>query len=107
MAGSIDIVTRAFAGPQIRADTLTLTLDELSRLGFGLVHRNHCIDVTLDRERLRLAAHPCSAAPITIRIGDTEATVGGGQIQEFERAPRAPIASAVVPPVVVAPSADR
>ena len=72
MAATIDIVTRAFAGVRTEGDALVLD----PRLPVGLrqarfmVHyRRQRIEVTVDHERLRLAAHPGSAPGVRVRIG--------------------------------------
>lgn len=100
MAGSIDIVTRAFAGVQLHADVLTFTPGlpaELHRVEFGLHHRHHCVDVTLDHERLGLAPQPCTAAPVRVQVGELRATLDGGRTQEFDITWRAPSTPALVP----------
>ena len=83
MAGTVDIVTRAFAGLQMHADHLTFDPhppDALHRVRFETQYRGQRIDVTLDATHLRLAAHPCAAAtPVHIRVAGTELTLRGGQ----------------------------
>ena len=84
MAGTVDIVMRAFAGLHTRADVLTFDPrlpPALRFVEFQVLHRGQRIDVTLDHERLRLAAHSCSAAsPVHVRVGGTDATLGGGEV---------------------------
>ena len=92
MAGTVDMVMRAFAGLQIRGDTLAFTPGlphELHQLGFRVHYRGQCIDVTLDHQRLRLAAHPCTTtAPIRIDLAGTPITLAGGQTHEITLNPR-------------------
>lgn len=83
MAGTVDIVTRAFAGLQMHADRLTFDPhlpDPLRRVRFETQYRGQRIDVTLDATHLRLAAHPCAAAtPVHIQVAGTQLTLRGGQ----------------------------
>ena len=83
MAGTVDIVTRAFAGLQLRSDALTFDPclpKALQQVEFQVRYRGHRIDVTLDHERLRLAAHPCAASPpVTIHVAGAQVTLGSGQ----------------------------
>ncbi|WP_344253225.1 glycosyl hydrolase family 65 protein [Pseudonocardia hydrocarbonoxydans] len=87
MAGTVDIITRAFAGLRVRADTLTLTPglpEELHRVEFQIHYRGQRIDVTLDHDRLRLAAHPCAAAAaVRVDVAGTPITLGGDQVREL------------------------
>ena len=71
MAGTIDIVTRAFAGVRTEGDVLVFD----PRLPVGLrqarfvVHyRRQRIEVTVDHERLRFAVHPCSVPGVRVRV---------------------------------------
>jgi trehalose/maltose hydrolase-like predicted phosphorylase len=88
MAGTVDIVTRAFAGVHFRDGALTFDPclpEELRGVGFGLQYRGQRIDVTLDHARLQLAAHPCAAAPrVRIVVAGTDTTLGGGETLDFE-----------------------
>ena len=91
-AGSIDIITRAFAGLQRRAGGLAFAPGlppELRRVQFGLQHHDHCMDVTVDHDRLRLATHPCAAAAFSVEVNGTRGTLHGGQVREFDLAQRA------------------
>ncbi|MBJ7450459.1 MAG: HAD family hydrolase [Blastococcus sp.] len=87
MAGTVDIVTRAFAGMQIHADTLTFAPRlpaELRGARFQIQHRGQRIDVALDHDRLLLAAQDCAAAaPVRIDVAGTTITLGAGQAHEF------------------------
>lgn len=89
IAGTLDIVARSFAGMQMSADCLTFDPrppEEIRRAAFVVEYRGQCIDVTLDRRRLRLAARACrSADPVLIRAAGRDVRLGGGQVVEFER----------------------
>jgi trehalose/maltose hydrolase-like predicted phosphorylase len=84
MAGTVDIVTRAFAGLQIRDDSLSFDPclpDALHRLQFEVQFRGQRVDVTLDHIWIRLAAHPCAAAPpVRVRVAGIVLTLDGGHV---------------------------
>ena len=87
MAGTIDIVTRAFAGMQIDRDQLTFDprLPEALRgLRFQVQYRGRRINVSLDHDRLRLVAHSYTNAPgVHVNVAGTHVTLGGGEAREF------------------------
>ena len=92
MAGTIDLVTRAFAGVQTHADTLSFAPrlpDELHRAQFQVQYRGHRIDVTVDHARLHLASHRCAGVQdVNVDVAGTHAVLGGGQELEFESGTR-------------------
>jgi len=87
MAGTIDLVTRAFAGLQTRADTLMFTPRlpfEVREVRFQVTFRGQRIDVRLDHDRLHLAVHPCAGGPeIHVEVAGTRVLLCGGQEHEF------------------------
>lgn len=86
MAGTIGIITRAIAGLQVEADTLSFTPrlpSGLRRAQFQVQYRRQRIDVALDHERLRLSAHPCSAAGVRVSVAGNVVTLDGGKSHEF------------------------
>ena len=86
MAGTIDLITRVFAGLQTRADLLAFNPrlpDELREVRFQVMYRGQCIDVTLDHDRLRLVALPeAAAAAVRIEVAGSQFHLGGGQTRE-------------------------
>ncbi len=72
MAGTIDIVTRAFAG--ITVDGNTVTIDprlppHLAAARFELQHRGQRLRVSLSQASTHVTAHPCSANPdVDVRV---------------------------------------
>lgn len=72
MAGTIDIVTRAFAG--VAVDGNSMTLDprlptRLARARFELQHRGQRLRVSLSPASTEVAADPCSANPdVAVRV---------------------------------------
>jgi len=82
MAGTVDIVTRAFAG--VRTDGDVLVFDPRLPVGmrqarFVVHYRRQRIEVTVDHERLRFAVHPCSVPGVRVRVGTRSLTLEGGQ----------------------------
>lgn len=88
MAGTADIVGRAFAGLRIGPDALVFEPRlpaELRQARFQILFRGQRIDVTLDQARLQLSAHPCvTAAPVNIQVAGTRTTLGGGETLAFD-----------------------
>ncbi len=87
MAGTIDIVSRAFAGLQIRTDALMFTPalpDEVHDVRFQVSYRGQRIDVLLDYRRLRLTALPCATAgEVTVDVAGDRSRLSGGQTREW------------------------
>jgi len=93
MAGTIDIITRSFAGLRTQDDTLTFDPalpDGLHRAQFQIQHRGQRIRVSLDQTGLHLAADPCRANPrVRVIVAGAAATLTGGQACDFPPAPHA------------------
>ncbi|MCK0093461.1 hypothetical protein MWU77_22030 [Rhodococcus sp. F64268] len=86
MAGTVDIVTRSFAGVRFESDRLVLTPQmppEIRELQFRLHYRGHRIDVRLDESTLTLTAHRCTAAAVTVDVDGARRTLGDGQTLQF------------------------
>jgi beta-phosphoglucomutase family hydrolase len=87
MAGTIDIVTRSFAGMRIEADGLSFTPrlpHKLRHATFQVQYRGQRIDVWLDHTHLRLTARPCRVASrVRVDIGGMSTTIGPGETTEF------------------------
>ncbi|MDD7966149.1 glycosyl hydrolase family 65 protein [Actinomycetospora lemnae] len=86
MAGTIDIVTRSFAGLRLRDSALTfdprLPVD-LHHVDFEVRHRGQRIAVSLDHERLLLESCPCAAAPpVTVTVAGRDMTLEEGHTLE-------------------------
>ena len=99
MAGTIDIVTRAFAGQRTEDDTVTLDPhlpDGLRRARFQLQHRGQRLRVCLDHDLVTVAVDHCAANPqVRLRVDGRTETITGGQAVVFPRAdPAGPPASA-------------
>jgi len=88
MAGTIDIVTRAFAGLALADDPLSFhprLPSRLRRVDFQLHHRRQRLGVSLDHDRLRLTtAADGPTAPIEVRVGDRRVHLPGGTAVDIE-----------------------
>lgn len=89
MAGTIDILTRSFAG--LRTAGTTVLLDPvlpagLHGLRFRLQHRGQRLQVSIDDNTLTVNAEPCAADPrIRLRVGVHETSLAGGTTRRFRR----------------------
>ena len=82
MAGTVDIVTRAFAGLRTEGKLLAFEPrmpDGLRQVRFTVHHHRHRIAVTLDHERLRLTGDACSGPGVRVRVGTRTLNLTGGR----------------------------
>lgn len=88
MAGTIDIVTSAFAGLALADDALAFQPQlprELGHVGFNIHHRGQVVQVSLDHGRIRLtAAEELGAADIVVRVGDEQRQLRAGDALEVQ-----------------------
>lgn len=86
MAGTIDLVTRSFAGPprpSRHPDVQPPVADQLKEARFQVQYRCNRISVCIDHERLRLAALPSlAAATVRIEVAGSQFRLGGNQTLE-------------------------
>ncbi|MFC5999600.1 beta-phosphoglucomutase family hydrolase [Quadrisphaera sp. GCM10027208] len=79
MAGTIDIVTRSFAGVQLQDAAVTFDprLPEgLEAVSFTLVHRGQRFRVDISQEHVQVSADPCAANPqVQVRVGSRRLAV--------------------------------
>ena len=87
MAGTLDLVTRTFAGLQTRSDTLEFTPQlppELREIRFQVSYRGHRIDAALNHQRLHLAVHPSAGGnDIQVKVASTRMVLRSGQEHDF------------------------
>ncbi|MEW1986817.1 beta-phosphoglucomutase family hydrolase [Pseudarthrobacter oxydans] len=91
MSGTVDIVTRAFAGLQTEAGALTFAPRLPTRLGsagFQILYRGHRIDVHLSAETLRIRLQPCSAPAVRIGVQGLYQQLAGGDGMDFPLVPK-------------------
>ncbi|HEY9558715.1 MAG TPA: beta-phosphoglucomutase family hydrolase [Acidimicrobiales bacterium] len=88
MAGTIDIVTRAFAGLALSDDPLSFhphLPSGLRRVDFQLHHRGQLLGVSLDHDRLRLTtAADGPSDPVEVFVDDRRVQLPGGTAVDIE-----------------------
>ncbi len=83
MAGTVDIVQRAYTGMEMRGDALRFDPqlpDELKQLEFDIDYRGHWLHLDVSHQRMRFTTRPGNVAPIRV-------VVRNGQEHELELAP--------------------
>src|SRR5690606_27220867 len=92
MAGSVDLLQRAFTGVETRADTLWLNPvlpDELTELHFRLRYRDHYgVQIAVDHERLVIGGAGAEPRPLRLRVRDEERVFDPRGAQELLLRPR-------------------
>ncbi|WP_170839472.1 glycosyl hydrolase family 65 protein [Micromonospora halophytica] len=83
MAGTLDLAERGYLGLETRHDALWLNPrlpQEMVSLHTLLTYRSHQLHLTVTRHDLTLAASPCNARPVTVRVaGHPPTTISSGQ----------------------------
>ena len=72
MAGTVDLVERAYVGLEIRDDVLWFDPDlppEVNRLRYALLFRGHWIDVEVDGDRFSIGHRRSAAGAVTVGLG--------------------------------------
>jgi beta-phosphoglucomutase family hydrolase len=87
MAGTVDIVTRVFAGYRTENDVVVLDpqLPEgVVSAQFGLLHRGQRLQVRIDQDFVEVTADPCATNPrVRVRVGGQTATMTCGHAVVF------------------------
>ncbi|GAA4380718.1 glycoside hydrolase family 65 protein [Agromyces bauzanensis] len=86
MAGSVDLVTRCYAGLEMRDDRLWFHPQlpaEISSIRFHLVYRDQALSVTFSQDELRITSLPGEAAPIRIVVEGIESEFATGEERRF------------------------
>lgn len=87
MAGTIDILTRSFAG--LRTDGSTIVLDPdlpagLHALQFRMQHHGQRLRVVIGENTMSVTADPCSTDPgVRLRVGSHEDSLVSGTTRRF------------------------
>jgi alpha,alpha-trehalase len=87
MAGTVDLVQRAYTGLEARGDVLRLAPclpGPLRRLHLHLSYRGQALELEVTPERVRARALPSGAAPIHLAVRDRTVSLGAGEESEFE-----------------------
>ena len=82
MAGSVDVVTRAYAGVRVRGDRLEFRPAlprELNAVDFTVLYRGQVIEISLDHDVLELEGSSSKAEPVMIHVNGAEYLLKGGQ----------------------------
>ncbi|HET6951704.1 MAG TPA: glycosyl hydrolase family 65 protein, partial [Acidimicrobiales bacterium] len=91
VAGTVDIVTRAFAGLRIAAGQLALVPalpDGLRRAEFEVGYRGQRLAVSIDHDRVRVAARPrAEPMPVRLDVAGTVVALRGGEARELRLGP--------------------
>ncbi|MEX5300545.1 glycosyl hydrolase family 65 protein, partial [Kocuria sp. CPCC 205292] len=97
MAGSVDVVTRAYAGLRVRGEWLEFDPalpSQLDRVSFTVLYRGQVIRVCIDHHVLELEGSSRRADNVTIHVHGAEYVLKGGQkirVAIQHRAPHAPL----------------
>lgn len=87
MAGSVDLLTRCYAGLEARADMLwfhPLLPAELDSLEFAILYRGHRLTVTITGSALRIGSAPGFADPVRVIVEGQPALLHTGETRDFE-----------------------
>ncbi len=86
MAGTVNLVSRSFAGFQIDSKKITFAPrlpPQLASVQFQFAYRGHLVTVHLDQRRLLLCVVPGPARPVRFGCGSTWVDLRGGESHEF------------------------
>ncbi len=73
MAGTLDLLQRAYTGLEPRDDVLYLNPrlpDDLPHLRLGIRYRGQHIDIEITHHEVTLRTQPCDNAPVPVTVGD-------------------------------------
>jgi alpha,alpha-trehalase len=87
MAGTVDLVQRCYTGIETRQDRLQLNPflpDELKKVQFDIMYRQHWVNVRITFDRLKVSTRPRAVAPIRIGFRDDTFELKPGDTLEFE-----------------------
>ena len=86
MAGTVDLVQRAYTGLELRADALRLDPalpEELASLRFGLHYRGQRIHLDIDQQRVVVRSRPSPVDPVTIVVCGERCELAPGDRRVF------------------------
>lgn len=87
MAGSVDLLTRCYAGIEARADMLwfhPLLPTELESLQFAITYRTHRLEVTISHEQLTIRSAAGFADPVRVMVEGQPVLLHTGESRSFE-----------------------
>ena len=87
MAGTVDLVQRCYTGIETRQDRLQLNPylpNELKKVQFDIMYRQHWVNLTITSNRLKVSTRPSAVAPITIGFLENTFELKPGDTLQFE-----------------------
>ncbi len=87
MAGTVDLVQRCYTGIETRQDRLQLNPylpNELKKVEFDIMYRQHWVNFTITSSRLKVSTRPRAVAPITIGFQEATFELKPGDTLQFE-----------------------
>ena len=87
MAGTVDLIQRAYTGIETRGETLYLNPclpRELKHLRFRIRYRGHSLELDVRPSRLKVSCTQCIKDPININVKGEVHALGGGDSKEFK-----------------------
>ena len=88
MAGTVDIIQRAYTGIELRDDVLWFSPrlpDEINSLRLDIVYRNFALNLHVDKEKLVVNAEHSNQSTIKIGVAGEIFELKGGDKREFRR----------------------
>ena len=87
MAGTVDLIQRCYTGIETRQDRLQLNPylpNELKRIQFDIMYRQHWVNVIVTSDRLKVSTRQHDVAPITIGFREDTFELKPGDTLRFE-----------------------
>jgi alpha,alpha-trehalase len=86
MAGTLDLLQRCYTGLEVRDDVLWLNPQlptGLRRLAFTILYRGQLVELEFEDESVTVTSQTAQAAPISVGIGETVASLQAGSRLEL------------------------
>lgn len=90
MAGTIDLMQRAYAGLELRDGTIRLNPglpSQLPRLRFEIVYRGQFIDIDITHDEVTLRTRPCENGPVSVTVADQTVMLPAGSTRTMSIPP--------------------
>ncbi|MBE0431399.1 MAG: hypothetical protein IBX67_06200 [Dehalococcoidia bacterium] len=87
MAGTVDLIQRCYTGLETLRDRLQLDPSlppDLRELRFGILYRQHWVNLVFTGDRLTVSTRQGTAAPITVGFRDKVRVMKAGETAEFD-----------------------
>mgnify|MGYP006278531863 CR=1 FL=1 len=87
MAGTVDLIQRAYSGLEAREDVLRFNPclpDDLGTVTFSIQYRRSWLEVELSQKLMEIWALPTAAGPIQISVGEDVRTLTPGSTEIFK-----------------------